>query len=195
MRDKIEPLAIATGYSEYIRYIIMRIKPGDVTKTIESLTETWNTVMPLYPFEYHFLNDDYETMYRSEQRMGSIIKYFAIVAILIASLGLLGLVSFMVEKRTKEIGIRKAMGSTSTEIIYILSMDFVRLVLFAIIIAIPTSWYLISKWLQEYAYKTDISWWVFALAAVLAVLIALLTVVFQAFKAANTNPAQTLRYE
>ena len=195
MRSKIEPLAIAVGFDEYVRFIIVRVKPGDVTKTIASLTDTWNTVMPLYPFEYHFLNDDYETLYRSEKRMGSLVKYFAIIAIVIASMGLFGLVSFMVEKRTKEIGIRKAMGATSSEIIYILSKDFVNLVLVAIIIAIPTSWYFMSKWLQDYAYKTDLSWWVFALAAIAAIVIAFSTVIFQAKKAANTNPARTLRYE
>lgn len=195
MRSKIEPLAIAVGYDEYVRFIIVRIKPGDVTKTITSLTDTWNSVMPLYPFEYHFLNEDYETLYRSEKRMGSLVKYFAIIAIIIASMGLFGLVSFMVEKRTKEIGIRKAMGSTSSEIIYILSKDFIKLVLVAIIIAIPVSWYLMSKWLQDYAYKTELSWWVFALAAAAAILIAFSTVIFQAFIAANTNPARTLRYE
>jgi len=195
MRSKIEPLAIAVGYDEYVRFIIVRIKPGDVTKTITSLTDTWNSVMPLYPFEYHFLNEDYETLYRSEKRMGSLVKYFAIIAIIIASMGLFGLVSFMVEKRTKEIGIRKAMGSTSSEIIYILSKDFIKLVLVAIMITIPVSWYLMSKWLQDYAYKTELSWWVFALAAAAAILIAFSTVIFQAFKAANTNPARTLRYE
>lgn len=134
-------------------------------------------------------------MYGPEQRMGSLLKYFAIIAILIASLGLFGLVSFMVEKRTKEIGIRKAMGSTSTEIVYILSMDFVKLVLVAIIIAIPASWYFMNKWLQDYAFKTELSWWVFALAAILAIFVAFSTVVFQSYKAANTNPARTLRYE
>jgi predicted permease len=195
MRSKIEPLAIAVGYDEYVRFIIVRIKSGDVTKTIASLTDTWNSVMPLYPFEYHFLNEDYETLYRSEKRMGSLVKYFAIIAIVIASMGLFGLVSFMVEKRTKEIGIRKAMGSTSSEIIYILSKDFIKLVLVAITIAIPVSWYLMNKWLQDYAYKTELSWWVFALAAVAAILIAFSTVIFQAFIAANTNPARTLRYE
>ncbi|HAN17485.1 MAG: hypothetical protein A2X13_09380 [Bacteroidetes bacterium GWC2_33_15] len=195
MRSEIEPLAIAVGYDEYIRYIIMRIKPGDVPQTIEKLKDTWNSVIPSYPFEYHFLNDEYENMYKTEQRMGSLIKYFAIIAVVIASLGLFGLVSFMTEKRIKEIGIRKAMGSTSSEIAYILSKDFIKLVIIAIVVAIPASWYLINKWLQDYAYKTDLSWWVFALAAVLAIAIALLTTSFQAIKAANTNPAQTLRYE
>lgn len=173
----------------------MRIKPGDVPQTIEKLKDTWNSVIPSYPFEYHFLNDEYENMYKTEQRMGSLIKYFAIIAVVIASLGLFGLVSFMTEKRIKEIGIRKAMGSTSSEIAYILSKDFIKLVIIAIVVAIPVSWYLINKWLQDYAYKTDLSWWVFALAAVLAIAIALLTTSFQAIKAANTNPAQTLRYE
>ena len=173
----------------------MRIKPGDIPKTIEKLTDTWNSVMPLYPFEYHFLNEVYDTMYRGEQRMGSLLKYFAIIAIVIASLGLFGLVSFMIEKRTKEIGIRKAMGSTSSEIIYILSKDFMKLVILAIIVAIPVSFYLIKKWLRDYAYKTELNWWVFALAAVISITIALLTIIFQALKAANTNPARTLHYE
>ncbi|MBU8892838.1 MAG: ABC transporter permease [Bacteroidales bacterium] len=195
MRSKIEPLAIAVGFDEWLRYIIIRVKPGNIPETVEKLTDTWNSVMPQYPFEYHFLNDEYDRMYKSEERMGSLIKYFAIIAILIASLGLFGLVSFMAEKRTKEIGIRKAMGSSAMQIIFLLSKDFTRLVFVAIIIAIPVSWYFIEQWLQDYAYKTDLSWWIFALAAVLSLVIAILTVSYQAFKASNTNPARTLRYE
>ncbi|OFX26454.1 MAG: hypothetical protein A2041_00495 [Bacteroidetes bacterium GWA2_31_9b] len=195
MRSEIEPLAIAVGFDDYVRLIIMRIKPGNVAQTVDKLKDTWSSVMPSYPFEYHFLNDEYEQMYNSEQRMGSLIKYFSLIAIIIASLGLFGLVSFMTERRTKEIGIRKAMGSTSSEIVYILSKDFIKLVIVAIVIAIPVSWFLINKWLQNYAYKTELSWWVFVLAAVLSIAIALLTTSFQAIKASNTNPADTLRYE
>ena len=195
MRDKIEPLAISVAYPQFLNYIILRIKPGPVQQTLDKLTNTWKGVMPDHPFDFHFLDAEYESMYRAETRMGSLLKYFAIMAILIACLGLFGLASFMAENRTKEIGVRKALGSNGQQIVLLLSREFSMLVSVAILIAIPASWFYLHRWLQDYAYRTGLDWWIFALAAFIAFIIALLTVSYQAIRAARTNPSDSLRYE
>jgi len=195
MRNSIEPLALAIAYPQYLNFMLMRVKPGPVQQTVEKLEETWKGVMPEYPFNYHFLDAEYDRMYRAEARMGSLLKYFAVMAILIACLGLFGLASFMAENRTKEIGVRKAMGSSSQQIVLLLSKEFSLLVGIAILIAIPASWFYLHRWLQDYAYRTGLEWWIFALAAALAFMIALLTVSYQAIRAARANPSDSLRYE
>jgi len=195
MRNAIEPLAIAVAYPQFLNYMMVRLRPGNVKNSVDKLKAIWQKVMPQYPFEYHFLDEQYDDMYRAETRMGALLKYFAIMAVLIACLGLFGLAAFMAENRTKEIGIRKALGSTSQQIVVLLSREFSRLVAIATIIAIPASWLYLDHWLQDYAYKTSLSWWIFALAAVLAFVIALLTVSYQAIKAARANPSNSLRYE
>ena len=195
MRNKIEPLAIAVAYKEYLTYIIIRLAPGDIDKTIKKLETDWETVLPDYPFEYQFLDEDYDNMYRSEKQMGTLLNYFTITAIIIALLGLFGLASFMAEKRTREIGVRKVFGSTAKEIISLLTWEFSKLVLIAIVIGIPLSWYFLHGWLQDYAFRTELNWWIFGLAAIFCLLVALLTVGFQAARAANKNPAQALRHE
>lgn len=195
MRNAIEPLAISMAYPQFLNYIMVRLRPGNVKESIDKLNSIWQKVMPQYPFEYHFLEEQYDEMYRAEARMGSLLKYFAIMAVLIACLGLFGLAAFMAENRTKEIGIRKALGSTSQQIVMLLTREFSRLVAIATLIAIPASWFYLDHWLQDYAYKTSLSWWIFSLAAVLAFVIALLTVSYQAIKAARTNPSKSLRYE
>jgi len=195
MRNKIEPLAIAVAYKEYLTYIIIRLAPGDIDRAIKKLETDWVTILPDYPFEYQFLDDDYDEMYRAERRMGTLLNYFTITAIIIALMGLFGLASFMAEKRTREIGVRKVFGSTAKGIIYLLTWEFFRLVLIAIIIGIPLSWYFLHGWLQDYAFRTELNWWIFGFAAIFCVLVALLTVGFQAARAANKNPAQALRHE
>ena len=137
MRNKIEPLAIAVAYKEYLTYIIIRLAPGDIDRAIKKLETDWATVLPDYPFEYQFLDEDYDEMYRAEKRMGTLLNYFTITAVIIALLGLFGLASFMAEKRTREIGVRKVFGSTAKGIIYLLTWEFSRLVLVAIVIGIP----------------------------------------------------------
>jgi hypothetical protein len=195
MRDKIEPLAISVAYPQFLNYILMRIKPGPVQQTVDKLQDTWKSVMPEHPFDYHFLDAEYERMYRAETRMGSLLKYFAIMAILIACLGLFGLASFMAENRTKEIGVRKALGSSGQQIVLLLSREFSLLVVISIAIAIPASWFYLDGWLQDYAYRTGLEWWIFALAAFIAFVIALLTVSYQSIRAARANPSDSLRYE
>ncbi len=145
--------------------------------------------------KFHFLDDDYDNLYRTEQRMGKIFGYFSFLAIIISCLGLIGLSSFMTERRTKEIGIRKINGAKSIEIFSLLSKEYIIWVIISIIIACPIAWYAMNKWLQNFAYRINISWWVFALAGVIALLIALLTVSWQSYRAASKNPVEALRYE
>ena len=150
---------------------------------------------PGMPFSYQFLDDSFDDMYRAEQRVGKIALVFSILAILIACLGLFGLATFIAEQRTKEIGIRKVLGASVQGLVQMLSKDFLYLVLIAFVIAVPIAWWLMAKWLQDFAYRVNIGWWIFLAAGVLAGLIALLTVSFQAVRAALTNPVKSLRTE
>ena len=150
---------------------------------------------PGQPFSYAFLEDSFDAMYRAEQRIGTIALTFACLAIFIACLGLFGLAAFTAEQRTKEIGVRKVLGASVGSIVALLSKDFLKLVLIAIVIASPIAWYAMNRWLQDFAYKITIEWWVFALAGLLAVGIALLTVSFQSIRAALMNPVKSLRSE
>ena len=151
--------------------------------------------MPYRPFEYHFLDEDFNKLYSSELRLGKVLTIFASIAIALACLGLLGLASYSARQRFKEIGIRKVLGASVSNIAALLSADFVKLVLVAIVISTPVAWWAMNKWLQGFAYKTDMNWWVFAAAAGSAVFIAMGTISFQAIKAALTNPVKSLRSE
>ena len=195
MKDKIEPLAITAAPKEYLRYIIIRISPFDINSTLKQLDESWKRIMPDYPFDNHFLDEDYKSMYRSEQQMGILLKYFALMSVFIALLGLFGLATYLAETRTKEIGIRKILGSSISNVVYLLTGEFTKLVLIAIAIGVPVSWYFLDKWLQDYAYPTQLSWWIFVIAALFSILVEVFTVSLQAFLVANKNPAHTLRHE
>ena len=147
------------------------------------------------PFSYRFLDDSFNEMYNSEQRVGKIAMIFSILAIFIACLGLFGLATFIAEQRTKEIGIRKVLGASVNGIVQLLSKDFLKLVLIAFVIAVPISWWAMHRWLQDFAYRINISWWIFIIAGFLALVIALLTISFQAIKAAIANPVKSLKTE
>ncbi|WP_018618102.1 ABC transporter permease [Spirosoma luteum] len=169
---------------------------GTNLPTLVSQIETkWKQVAPGQPFSYAFLEDSFDAMYRAEQRIGTIALTFAALAILIACLGLFGLAAFMAEQRTKEIGVRKVLGASVYSIVTLLSTDFLKLVLIAIVVASPLAWYIMHRWLNDFAYRIDIEWWYFAGAGALAVGIALLTVSFQSIKAALMNPVKSLRTE
>ena len=150
---------------------------------------------PGMPFSYRFMDDSFDEMYRSEQRAGSLAITFAVLAIVIACLGLFGLASYSAERRVKEIGIRKVMGAGVFNLVTLLSGSFVRLVFISIVIAWAIAWFVLTKWLEDFAYRVEITWWVFALAGIVAILIALITVSFQAIKAAIANPVTSLRSE
>ncbi|UFH54219.1 ABC transporter permease [Spirosoma sp. KNUC1025] len=172
-----------------------RLSSTDLPALIKQIEAKWRQIAPGQAFSYQFMDDSFDEMYRAEQRIGSIALTFAVLAILIACLGLFGLAAFMAEQRTKEIGVRKVLGASVTSIIGLLSKDFLKLVLIAILIASPLAWYVMSQWLKDFAYKIDIEWWMFALAGLLAVGIALATVSFQSIKAALMNPVKSLRSE
>ena len=175
--------------------ISFRMKTADMAQTIGRIKTTWKSIAPNEPFTYSFLNDEFENMYRSEQRSGKIFISFAVLAIIIACLGLFGLAAYAAEQRTKEIGIRKVLGATVSNIVTMLSKDFLKLVLIASIIAFPVAWWFMNKWLEDFAYRIQISWWVFVLASFVSIFIAIITVSFQAIKAALTNPVKNLRTE
>ncbi len=172
-----------------------RLSSTDIPALVSQVETKWKQVAPGQPFSYAFLEDSFDAMYRAEQRIGTIALTFAVLAILIACLGLFGLAAFMAEQRTKEIGVRKVLGASVFSIVGLLSKDFLKLVLIAIVIASPIAWWAMNQWLKDFAYKIDIEWWMFALAGLLAVGIALLTVSFQSIKAALMNPVTSLRSE
>jgi ABC-type antimicrobial peptide transport system permease subunit len=194
IHKKIEPVIITTGR---IRggYTIVRLHPDQMAETIGFVQQTWTKFFPTIPFDYHFLDEDYDKLYRAEERMGTLLNYFSVLAIFIACLGLFGLASFTTEQRTKEIGIRKVLGASVPGIVMLLGKDFAKLVMVANIIAWPIAYWVMTNWLQDYAYRININWLIFLLTGVLSVFIALFTVSFQATKAAMANPVKSLRYE
>ncbi len=179
----------------FYRYIFARIRPDNISQTIASIEKIYKKFNPEFPFNLRFLDNDYSRLYRSEEQAGEIFRYFAILAVLISCLGLLGLASFLAEQRTKEIGIRKVLGSSVQGIIFLLSKQFLKWVAVANIIALPISWYISFRWLQNYPYRTITGVWVFILTAAMTLVIALLTVSYKSIKAARSNPVDSLRYE
>ncbi len=176
-------------------YTAVRLGSGPVNTSVSAVEKLWRSRFPGYPFDYFFLDSDFSQQYQAEQRLSSLFAFFAGLAIFIACLGLFGLATFTAEQRTKEIGVRKVLGASVASIVALLSKDFLKLVLIAIVIASPIAWYAMNEWLADFAYKIDIEWWVFALAGGLAVAVALLTVSFQSVKAALMNPVESLRSE
>ncbi len=182
-------------YKPAYGYMVVRTKPGQTEAAIAGAKQIWQKLNPTYTFDYGFLDQDLDRLYRAEQRMGRIFNAFALLAIFISCLGLYGLAAFTAEQRTKEIGIRKVLGASVSSVVSLLSKDFLKLVLLANILAWPLAGYVMHQWLQNFAYRIDLSWGIFALAGVAALLIALFTVSFQAIKAAVANPVKSLRSE
>jgi len=193
MHDKVGPLVLELG-EDYGR-IAMRINTQNIPALISQVQNKWSSMAPGQPFSYTFLDADFNKIYNADQRTGKLFITFAVFAIFIACLGLFGLVTYAAEQRIKEIGIRKVLGASVQEIVAMISKDFVNLVLIAFLIAFPVAWWMMNKWLQGFAYRIDIGWWVFALAGLLTIAIALVTVSFQAIKAAIANPVKSLRTE
>lgn len=196
LHNKINPIAFRINpNSGWLRHIYIRIKPDDIPAAIGFIKDVWNRIVPDYPFEYHFLDESFERLYKAEQQMGTITNYFTVLGIFIACLGLFGLAAFMAERRTKEIGIRKVLGASVLKLICLHSSEFAKWVLVANFIAWPVAYFMANRWLQNFAYRTNVKLWMFLLAAALSLFIALVTVSFKAFKAATANPAEALRYE
>lgn len=182
-------------YNSSTAFVIAHIKPGYIEKAMPVMQSKWKNFAPEVPFEYSFLDKDFEALYRSEERMASVLGIFTSLSILVACLGLFGLSVYTAERRTKEIGIRKVLGASTRGVVILLSKDFLKLVGLSAVVAFPIAWWAMHNWLQDFAYRVSIEWWVFVLAGVLAVVIALCTVSFQAVKAAIANPAKSLRTE
>lgn len=176
-------------------YAMIRTKPGEVESTIKVLEDIAKEMSPGYPFEYHFLDQDLDNMYKAEQRLGSLFNVFAVLAIVISCLGLYGLSAYLAERRTRELGIRKVLGASGFQLVYLLSTTFTRPILVATVIAIPIAWYGMNEWLKGFAYHVDIDWTIFVIAFLSALIIAWLTVSFESIKAATANPVNSLRSE
>lgn len=194
MRQQVEPLALTLGkYPSTI--VAVKISGAEMKEAINFASAAWKSLSPNQPFRYTFLDENFARMYADVQRTGYVVTSLAILAIIIACLGLFALSAFMAEQRTKEIGIRKVLGATVTGITSMLSKDFIRLVLIAILIGAPVAWWTMSKWLEDYAYRISISWWMIVAAGAVAVIIAVFTISFQSIRAALTNPVKSLRSE
>ncbi|GAB3557538.1 ABC transporter permease [Spirosoma fluminis] len=192
MHQNIAPLVMIYGADNY--QMALRISTKNVPDLLRLVEQKWKA-QTNNPFAYSFLNERFNTMYQSEQRIGQLFSIFASLTVFIACLGLFGLAMFTAQQRTKEIGVRKVLGASVTSIIGLLSSDFLKPVLVAMLIASPIAWYAMHRWLQDFAYKIDIAWWVFALAGLLTTAVALLTISYQSIKAALTNPVKSLRSE
>jgi len=195
IREKIKPVVLDVKEGEYFGVIMIRTKPGETKKAIASLGKIYKSINPNYAFAYQFVEEEYQKLYSNEIIISRLSVLFAALAIFISCLGLLGLAMFSAEQRVKEIGIRKVLGASVNQVVTLFSTEFVKLVLIAFLIAAPVAWYLMHNWLQGFAYHVTISWWIFVLAGLTAVLIALITIGFQAIKTAVANPVESLRSE
>ncbi|RYF57118.1 MAG: FtsX-like permease family protein, partial [Cytophagaceae bacterium] len=194
LREEIGPCIIASKADRYAQASI-RIAGQNPAQTLERVRQTWQQLYPNEVFEYTYLDEQLAHFYHTETLVARLINVFTGIAILICCLGLYGLVSFVVVQRTKEIGVRKVLGASVASIVALLSSDFLKLVFIALLIASPIAGYVMNGWLQDFAYRISIGWWVFALAGTLAIAIALLTVSYQSIKAALVNPVNSLRSE
>jgi putative ABC transport system permease protein len=177
------------------KLISLHIEGKDISNTVAALEQQWATLVPHRPFDYFFLDEAFDQQYRNETRFGKLFICFGGLAIFIACLGLLGLISYTVVQRMKEIGIRKVLGASETSIVRLLTKDFLKLVMIAFLIATPIAWYILKQWLAGFAYRIEINAWIFVLAGLAALFIALLTVTSQTLKAALVNPVGTLKNE
>ena len=194
LHKEIEPLFLYIR-EEAPKYLAVKLNTTDIRSSVEFIKQQWNNIVPDSPFEYFFYDNFYDNLYKKEALLGKIIFIFSMIAIMIACMGLFGLAAFFSERRTKEIGVRKANGALIIEVITMLNREFIKWVVISFIIATPVSWYAMHKWLQTFAYKTEMSWWIFALAGILSIGIALITVSWQSWRAATRNPVEALRYE
>ncbi|HET9746478.1 MAG TPA: ABC transporter permease [Chitinophagaceae bacterium] len=195
LHSQIEPYGFQLNNQPSYNYMIAHAKTDNLEHLLASIGGIWRRLNPNEPFEYNFLDDDFQKNYAADQRLAAIVRNFTVIAILISCLGLFGLATFSAEQRTKEIGVRKVLGASVGNVVGLLSKDFLKLVFIAIVIASPVTWLVMNKWLQDFAYRTNISWTVFVITALIAGGIALFTISFQSIKAASANPVKSLRTE
>jgi putative ABC transport system permease protein len=194
LHEGINPLVILINPKQF-HSLYIKVRGNDMAGTLAFIEKSIEKEIPGYPFSYCFLDESINNLYKTEQYASNIMSVFSLLAILISCLGMLGLIAYVSERRTKEIGIRKVNGAKISEVLALLNKDFVKWVVIAFVIATPIAWYAMHKWLENFAYKTTLSWWIFALAGLLALGIALLTVSWQSWRAATRNPVEALRYE
>jgi putative ABC transport system permease protein len=194
LQEPIKPLSIRME-PDASNLLSVQVSPANLPQTLAAIESKWKTLIPKRPYSYYFLDEFFDRQYRGEERFGRLFLNFSILAIFISCLGLLGLAAYSTAQRTKEIGIRKVLGANTGNILNLLSRDFMRLVFLSFFIAVPVAGYFMYGWLQDFAYRTDMSWWIFLLAGVIALFIAFATISFQAAKAALTNPVKSLRTE
>jgi putative ABC transport system permease protein len=194
LRNNLAPLLIATNQTMY-RQASIKLSTTNIASTMQSIKKIWEQTFPNNAYEYRFLDDKIASFYKQENQLSQLYKIFAAIAIFLSCLGLYGLASFMAVQRIKEVGIRKVLGATTGNIVYLFSKEFVILIAIAFAIATPLAWYYMHQWLQDYAYRINISWWLFAAGGLAAIIIALATISFQAIKAAIANPVKSLRTE
>ncbi len=195
LHTKIEPAAFTLMPGNWEGVVCVRMKPNDINNTIKQVQAVWESFNTDYPFEYFFFDDHLEELYKTEKRTNGIFMLFSALSILIAFMGLLGLISFITEQRKKEIGIRKTFGSTSLNIVLLISRDILKLIAIASVISWPIAYYVMNNWLQDFSYRIGISYVMFIIIPILTIILSLLTVIYQTLKAAMKNPAETLRYE
>jgi len=195
LHNPIEPLVFLWQPGREDAYLVLSAEMGDTPNLLASIETTWNKLNPNEPVNYLFLNEQLQQNYLSDQRMADIVLGFTLLAVLVSCLGLLGLAAFAAARRKKEIGIRKVLGATADNIVALLSKDFMKLVFFAIILATPLAWYAATRWLENFAYSVPLQWWMFTLAGIFALLVALLTVSVQSVRAALANPVESIRTE
>jgi putative ABC transport system permease protein len=195
MYNHIGPLVIPISSEMGISHMTIRVNPGSLQRVISALKVTWKEVCPGHELKFQFYDQWLNSMYKGEDRLVSSIRLSAILAIIISCLGIVGLAEYTIKKRTKEIGLRKVNGASILDVMILLNRDFFRWVIIGFLIACPVTYYIMYKWLQNFAYKTDLSWWIFALSGLLAMGVALLTVSWQSWRAATRNPVEALRYE
>jgi putative ABC transport system permease protein len=191
----IQPVIISQQNTEPFQYLSIRVTGRDISQTLSFLQKSWHEINPGTPFSYTFFDEDYAALYRAEESLGKLFLYFTLLALVIASLGLVGLASFIADRRSHEIGIRKVLGASVSSIVFILLKEFALLVLISIVIAWPVAFFVMNGWLQDFAYRIQIGWDLFAFSGILVLLIAISSVMFQALKAASVNPVESIRYE
>ncbi|HEY4788515.1 MAG TPA: FtsX-like permease family protein, partial [Bacteroidales bacterium] len=191
----VEPLALIFNGAPNANILSVRLTSGNIGQNISKIKQLWKTLFPYEPMNFMFYDDFFQSMYAKEEKLASSITFFSIIAIVLTCMGLLGQIFMICLNRIKEIGIRKINGASISEVMVLLNRDFVKLTVIAFVIASPIAYYAMHKWLQNFAYKTELSWWVFVLAGIIAMAVAVLTVSWQSYRAATKNPVESLRYE
>lgn len=197
MRHAIAPLVMhMSAYDQYgYTHMAVRLAPGDASETLRQMESSWEAIVPDYPFEYSFLDEQIDNFYKSDRDFANMFRVFSLLAILVSCLGLIGLVSFSTKRRSKEIGVRKVLGATVLRILKLISLELVKLILVGAVVAVPIGYWFMHDWLQNFEYRTEIAWWVFAVALLLTVFISWVSVSYISFKAARANPVDSLRTE